>query len=111
MGGAINEKSNLTGLLDARQSFTKLSPITFWANEEWIFGKAFYFFIQADHWVSNILAIGIETENSVFKSEGTDDISYGPHLIVPMNKMTLVGVYQFHSGSNDQFWMRLVIDL
>lgn len=113
MGGAINERSNLTGLLDARQNFTQLKPITFWANEEWTFGQArsFYFYIQADYWIAEIFAAGIETENTVLKKNGEDNLSYGPHIVLPIGKMTLIGAYQYHNKSNDQFWMRLVVDL
>lgn len=110
MGGAAINGSNIDELVDVRVSATHLKPITLWSNIQWIEGKALYVYFQCDHWIENIFALGLETENLVFRNGEKDMFSYGPHIIIPINKMTLVGVYQFHGGV-DQFWVRVVLDL
>jgi hypothetical protein len=114
MGGAVVNDDKATPLFDVRASYERFKPFTLWTNWQWIdpgagSGQALYAYVQGDYWVvPKRLALGLETENT-FKDGGEDAVSWGPHLIVPVGKLTLVGAYQFHQTGDDQFWLRAVL--
>jgi hypothetical protein len=111
-GGVVVNDGDAKPLLDVRASFTKFKPFTFWTIVQWINpiagSDAFYVCVQSDYWViPKRFALGLETEN-LFRN-GENVISYGPHLIIPVGKVMLVGVYQYHNDSGgDQVWIRTV---
>ncbi len=111
-GGVVVNDDDAKPLFDVRASFTKFKPFTFWMNVQWIDpttgSDAFCAYIQSDYWVvPKRFALGLETEN-LFRS-GENIISYGPHLVILVGKVTFVGVYQYHKDSGgNQIWIRTV---
>ncbi|MBI5369853.1 hypothetical protein HZA85_01515 [Candidatus Uhrbacteria bacterium] len=116
MGGAIVKSGKTIPLVDARLELTPKRfgvPLYTWANLQWIAtGDAgtSYSYVQADYVLSKEVAlVGAETENVI--NTDAADLSAGPHIVVPMGRVALVGAYQFHTKGDRQFWARLVLNL
>lgn len=115
MGGAVVKAGEAVALVDTRLELTPdlfTIPLYVWANLEWIAtgdSGTFFSYLQADYVLPKRVAlVGVETENVV--NADKTDLSVGPHLIIPIGKLALVGAYQFHED-DDQFWVRLVLSL
>lgn len=110
MGGTFVEKGISTPLLDVRVCYDD-EDLSRFINVQWIDpGKSNLFYVFADINYAlplKIGKIGIETENNFSGSK--NDLSAGPHLIIPFNGLTLVTAYQFHDR-NDQIWCRAIVN-
>ena len=119
LAGAVIDSGIATPLIDIRFELTpKLFdvPLYVWGNMEVIDfdGPKIYSYLQIDYKLpAGIGLVGVETENVVpLGKEG--DWSVGPHVVFPLGKhFAMIAAYQFHFGasSDQQFWLRAVINL
>jgi hypothetical protein len=112
MGGTIINQGHSTPLLDVRAEFSLLKPFYAWADIEWIdftqgAKSKFYWYLQMDLVIKGLGLLGVETEN--VHKRGNDDVSLGPHIVIPMGNIVFTGAYQIHRGGMSQFWIRVAL--
>lgn len=117
LGGAVIEKGQKTWIADFRLSPPKLKPvISMWLNVRPYFPQAgqiwqFYWYYQIDYSLPcTIGKIGLEIEN--LHRQGKDNLSVGPHLIVPVGtNFKISTAYQWHRAfEGNQWWFRCLTD-
>lgn len=114
MGGGVITNSEVTPIIDLRLDLTPDLlgvPVYGYVNTEWVDpgdGNTLYLYAQLDYVMPRgIGLVGLETENSW--QGGSDTLSVGPHIVVPLGQLAFVTAYQIHRGT-DQLWIRCVIN-
>ena len=106
LGGALIANQEGTTVIDCRTAFDT-RPFHFYGEVSYYFrDDPWYTYLDVNRELfSGIALLGLETESC------HPDISWGPRLVVPLGKLTLIGAYQFHIRDEyeNQIWIRSVI--
>ena len=96
--------------LESRTSLDQFGPWHFFVDLVYFSDHAKYSYLDANYAIGKLGLIGMESENNYLA--GQDDLSAGPHLIVPFHdgKLVLQSIYQFHNHGGNQIWFRTVLN-